>query len=595
MLFGALTATAASHSVLSPDKKTCLELDLRDGGRLMYRVMQSNKEVITWSSLGFTTNSGAVLAGDNSAIVGKPSFDSCNETIEWPLGENDNIVNNYNQLSLPCSSQGFDFTLLARLFDGSVAMKLLVTPKSSPTIIAKENTSYNLKENYTVYRYHFGSTYTPTSLDTMTLYSDLPTTVTNGKYFISISEAQNQTYTKAELRRSPSIKNTIETIITNDSNVYFDGNFELPWRTISITDSATGLYKFNDLGLRLSPPSESGVPKWLKPGKLVRSQLTTQAALTCIDFAAANGLQYVLYDAGWYGNVKRDDPRTVIEAIDMPKVIQHGKDKNIGIILYVEYPKLRKHLDELAPLYQSWGVAGIKFGFADGYTQDGMQWTMKAIDKFEQHNIFINIHDHYKPTGMSRKYPALLTQEGIRGNENSPDARHTTTLPFTRFLAGAADYTFCYPNSSNRYKKHLLVSMAHQLSLSVIYFSPLHSMFWYGRPLEYTNPKEIEFFKYVPTVWNETHYLDGAIGKHVSVARRSGQTWFVGNAAGLEGHKGEIFLDFLDKGKNYNATIYEDDGNEGLKIYEVRVTYAQVFKLNLAPKGGLAMIIRPVV
>jgi alpha-glucosidase len=302
-----------------------------------------------------------------------------------------------------------------------------------------------------------------------------------------------------------------------------------------------------------------------------------------------------MFDAGWYGAEFRtsSDPTKVIAEIDMPKVIQYGKEKGIGVILYVNYVGLKAKLDTILPLYKQWGVAGLKFGFVDGLTQDGLTWLSAAIKKVNDAGFILDIHDNYKPTGLNRTYPALLTQEGIRGNENSPDAFHTTVLPFTRFLAGPADYTFCYPNAKNRFTKNLLVSMGQQLALTVVYFSPLQAMFWYGIPTDYTNEEEIEFFKQVPTVWNESHYLAGDIGIGISVARRSGNTWFIGNAAGLNDWNTTLKLNFLQKGKTYTATIYEDDDTlKSILKRTVTVKRGEVLPISLKGKTGQAIIIR---
>ena len=187
----------------------------------------------------------------------------------------------------------------------------------------------------------------------------------------------------------------------------------------------------------------------------------------------------------------------------------------------------------------------------------------------------------------------MLTQEGIRGDENSPDAFHTTVLPFTRFLAGPADFTFCYPNTKNSYSKNLLVSKAQQLALTVIYFSPLQSIFWYGQPNDYTNEEEIEFFKLVPTVWNETHYLSGEIGKNISVARKKGINWYIGNAAGLMDWNGDIAFDFLETGKTYAATVYEDDGKGSIGKRTLNVKKGDSFPVAIKAKGGQALILTP--
>jgi alpha-glucosidase len=275
----------------------------------------------------------------------------------------------------------------------------------------------------------------------------------------------------------------------------------------------------------------------------------------------------------------------------MPKVIQHGKEKGIGVILYVNYVGLRAKIDTLLPLYKQWGVKGLKFGFVDGLSQRGLSWLSAAMQKVYEHGFMLNIHDNYKPTGLSRSFPNLLTQEGIRGDENSPDAFHTTTLPFTRFLAGPADFTFCYPNAKNSYAKNLKVSKGQQLALTVAYFSPLQSIFWYGQPKDYTNEGEIEFFTKVPTVWNESHYLAGDIGRNISIARRHGYTWYLGNVAGLEDWSGKVSLDFLTKGIAYTATIYEDDGQGSIRKRTQAVKRGDKFRFAIKAKEGQAVII----
>lgn len=381
----------STFKVTSPDKNTFIEVGL-DKGKLLYRLSYGNNAIIKWSDLGFVMND--VVAGEKTLIKGKAQR-SNKENFTWPLGENDNITNNYNEITLSCQSSSLKYNIKARVFDGSVAFRYEIPTQSvlESNTIRKENTEFNFSEPYTIYQYNQESVFIPVSIDTFTKTCDFPATLTNGKL----------------------------------------------------------------LGLKAK-------------------------------------------------------------------------------------------LDIILPLYKKWGVSGLKFGFVDGLTQGGLTWLAGAIKKVNDYGFILDIHDNYKPTGLSRTYPALLTQEGIRGDENSPDAFHTTVLPFTRFLAGPADFTFCYPNSKNSFSKNLKVSKGQQLALTVIYFSLLQSIFWYGNPNDYTNEEEIEFFKYVPTVWNESHYLAGDIGKNISVARRKGNTWYVGSAAGLMDWQGTITLDFLTKG-----------------------------------------------
>ena len=583
-----------SYQVPSPNKKTYLNIGVDQQDNLVYRVLYNGNEVVTWSALGFEVN--GIRVGEKTTIKSK-SQENHDETFTWSLGENDRIRNNYQEAEIACESNKVKFNVITRVYDGSVAFRYELPAQTGleNALIKQENTSFNFTSPYTIYQYHHETVFTPTSLDTLKTYCDFPATLSNGKLYLSIGEAANDNFTKAELKKGDK-SNSLAVVFARDNEVRVSAPFQSPWRTISVSTSAIGLHQFSELNLKLNPPAPSGVPNWIVPGKLIRAQLNTQSGLDCIDFAAKHNFKYIMFDAGWYGPERAltSDPRVVIPAINMPQVIQHGKEKGIGVILYVNYVGLQNHLDEILPLYKKWGISGMKFGFIDGFSQKGITWLAGAIKKVNDAGLLLNIHDNYKPTGLSRTYPALLTQEGIRGDENSPDAFHTTTLPFTRYLAGAADFTYVFPNPKNSFSKNLKVSKAQQLALSVVYFSPLQAIFWYGQPNDYTNEDEIEFFNYVPTVWNESRYLAGEIGKNISVARRKDQTWYVGSAAGFQDWTTEIKLDFLDKGKKYKATIYDDDEKGSVRKRTLEVKKGDQFGIHLKAKGGQALMIEPI-
>lgn len=585
---------STSFKVASPDKQTNIEIGINTDGKLMYRVNYSGKEVINWSGLGFQREGIAIA---EKTTVKNKTLRSNREKFAWPLGEDDMIINDYNEINLSCLVSTVQYNFIARIYDGSVAFRYELTQHSDliTKFRWKENTAFNFAESLTIYQYNQESVFTPTLIDTLTKSCDFPATLSNGKLYVSVGEAENINYTKADLKKGTS-PNSLMVTFVKDTAVVMNAPFQTPWRTVSFAKSAIGLHDYSQLFIKLAKPSGKPVPSWIKPGKLIRAQLTTQSGLDCIDFAVKQNLQYIMFDAGWYGAEFRSgsDPTQVIPQIDMPKVIQYGKDNGIGVILYVNYVGLRAKLDTILPLYKKWGVSGIKFGFVDGASQKGISWVVSAIKKVNDFGFILDIHDNWKPTGLSRTYPALLTQEGIRGDENSPDPFHTTVLPFTRFLAGPADFTFCYANTKNSYSKNLKVSKAQQLALTVIYFSPLQAMFWYGQPKDYTNDQEIEFIKYVPTVWNESHYLAGDIGKNVSVARRKGDTWFVGSITGFEDWKSSINLDFLTKGKSYTATVYEDDNALSISKRTVKVKRGDIFPYEIKAKGGQAIIIKPI-
>jgi alpha-glucosidase len=584
-------APISGVQVTSPDNSTTCEISTGADGRLQYRVLYRQQEVIRWSPLGLLVN-GVSL--QEHAVIRKVVNKAWNERSYWPLGESDSLVDHCRQITVQCRSGRIAWNIIARAYNSSIAFCYEVSSKGVNRI-QKELTGFYFTMPHTLYQYNQESVFTPTALDTFTRTCDLPATFTSTQGYIHVGEAANLTYTKAELHKSEA-PDGVAIVFPRDTAVVFKNRIQTPWRTISIAPTAIDLHHCSRLNLVLTGNKIKHVPAWIKPGKLIRAQLTTQSGLECIDFAAAHNFQYIMYDAGWYGAEFRStsNPTQVIPAIDMPKVIAYGKEKGIGVILYVNYVGLRNWLDTILPLYKQWGVAGLKFGFVDGLSQQGLSWLSAAMEKVYKHGFLLNIHDNYKPTGLSIRFPQLLTQEGIRGDENSPDAFHNTVLPFTRFLAGAGDFTFCYPNATNNYSKNIKVSMAQQLALTVINFSPLQAIFWYGKPKEYTNEKEIEFFKLVPTVWNESHYLAGEPGKYIAVARRHGNTWFIGNAVGLEDWTTVLRLDFLQAGITYNVTAYEDDGNGSIQERNFPVKKNDALPVNIKAKGGQAMMIQPI-
>ena len=277
--------------------------------------------------------------------------------------------------------------------------------------------------------------------------------------------------------------------------------------------------------------------------------------------------------------------------IDFSALTQYAAGKDIGIFVYVNQRALYRQLDTLLPVLKKWGIKGIKFGFVQIGNQQWSTWLHEAVKKCAAYGMLVDIHDEYRPTGFSRTYPNLLTQEGIRGNEEMPDATHNTILPFTRFIAGAADYTICY------YNNRIQTTHAHQLAMAAVYYSPLQFLYWYDHPKMYNGEPEIEFFDQVKTVWDDTKALDGAIGEFVTVARRSGEEWFVGTLNSTISRSVEVNLGFLPVGKKYLATVYSDDDNALAKtkvgVRKVTVTSKTVLKENLKASGGLAIWLKP--
>ena len=367
--------------------------------------------------------------------------------------------------------------------------------------------------------------------------------------------------------------------------------YDTPWRVVMAAERAVDLINHKELVLNLNTERKNADWSWVRPGKAFRSsKLTREGIMRSIDYCKDFGFDYVELDAGWYGPEGKveSDATTVAETRDfsMPDICAYAKSKGIGVWVYVNQRALFRQLDQLLPLYRQWGISGIKFGFVQIGSQQWSTWLHQAVEKCAEYGIMIDIHDEYRPTGLSRTYPHLLTQEGIRGNEEMPDADHNTLLPFTRYLCGPADYTLCYFN--NRVKN----TKGHQLAMAAVYYSPLQFYFWYDSPYVDKGEAELKFWKDCPTTFDESIALDGQPGEYIIQARRSGDTWFVGAMTNHEARTVSIATNFLPKGK-YQVEIYNDDPSLGtrtnVKSSSIIVKAGKPIVLQLQPRGGAAL------
>jgi hypothetical protein len=232
----------------------------------------------------------------------------------------------------------------------------------------------------------------------------------------------------------------------------------------------------------------------------------------------------------------------------------------------------------------------VKFGFVQAGSHRWTTWIEEMFKKAAQSHIMVNVHDDWRPTGEQRTWPNLMTAEGIRGNEEMPDATHNTVLPFTRFIAGPADYTICY------YDKRIKTTHAHQLALAAIYYSPIQTLYWYDKPSASNDEPELEFWDKIPTAWDETKVLQGEPGEFITTARRSGNDWFVGAITNNNARTIKIPLNFLQKGKKYIASIYADNSTVAtktkVKVERKNVTSSTVLNVPLQASGGQAIWIK---
>ena len=438
------------------------------------------------------------------------------------------------------------------------------------------------------------------------LYLPTPDAEEGKGLYVALLEAALKDYARGKFV----LKQENELQVKLYGNVDIITPYETPWRVVMAGKRAVDLINNKELVLNLSPQPDFSLDtldqhdaqkekwKWVRPGRAFRSTRLDKASIfRSIDFCAQFGIEYVELDAGWYGpeGKMESDARRVSPERDftMQEVCAYAQSKGVGVWLYVNQRALARQIDELLPLYHQWGVKGIKFGFVQVGSQHWTAWLHQAVAKCAEYELMVDIHDEYRPTGLSRSLPNLLTQEGIRGNEEMPDATHNTLLPFTRFLCGSGDYTLCY------FDRRLKTTRAHQLAMAAVYYSPLQFLFWYDLPFtDGWDSEELDFWRNCPTVFDESIALDGRPGEFIIQARRRGNDWYVGALNNNEARTVQVPTDFLPKGK-YAVEIYHDDltTDSPAKVAVRRLTIDvnspqdddKTITLQLQPSGGAAL------
>lgn len=610
LLSEAAGAETSTVKVCSPDGSLCFSLFLKEQG-ICYQVDYLEQPVVLISSLGIICNGQSWTEG----VILKETVSRQQDSLWLPVyGERARVRDRYNETTFSLvKGSRMTLKLVVRAYNEGVAFRYFFpeAEKGGPYLhITDELTSFTLPENTRAW-------FTPRAQSLHQLLplkdwpgeSDRPLTLElyNG-LFACLAEAEMVDYSRTKFRLDEEKPNTIRCSMYGDVDEI--APFASPWRVIMVAEKATDLLQNNDLILNLNPPCRIADSSWIKPGKVMREvTLSTEGAKKLVDFAVARNISYIHFDAGWYGYeyLKSSDATTVTVDplrnpkgdLDLQQAIGYARSKGIGVFLYVNQRALAAQLDTLLPLFRSWGVSGVKFGFVQVGSHRWTSWLHEAVRKCARYQLMVDIHDEYRPSGFSRTYPNLMTQEGIRGNEEMPDATNNTILPFTRFIAGAADYTFCYyyRKELGHPDRHIQTTSAHQLALPVIYYSPLQWMYWYDQPGDYQGEPELEFWDAVPTTWDDTKVLDGRPGQFISIARRSGDDWYLGTITNNDARQLQISLSFLPKGKTFEAKIFEDDPTGGTRtkvaVKTRKVNASSVLNISLAPSGGQAVWLRP--
>jgi alpha-glucosidase len=370
----------------------------------------------------------------------------------------------------------------------------------------------------------------------------------------------------------------------------------------------------SDLVMNLATPSRLDDASWIHPGITAwdhwwtgGTQMNTDTLKQYIQLAADMGWRYQLVDWYWYGkpNTPAADITHVAPTVDMPAILQFAKDRNVRLLLWLHSGDAARNdaYKKAFPLYEKWGIAGVKIDFMDRDDQDMVNWYESVTREAAAHHLMVNFHGAFKPTGLNRTYPNQITREGVLGNEyNRWSTRvtpeHKLTLPFTRLLGGPADFTpggFLNRQPAqfkiNNKATEVQGTRAAELALFVLYDSPLTCAC--DAPAHYANqPAGLDFLKIVPTTWKDTHVLQASVSEYLVEARQTHDDDFY--LAALTNSKSrtiEVPLTFLPAGRNFTLTLWQDapDSDKDathLKKITRTVTSKDTLTLPLAPAGG---------
>ncbi len=588
-LFFACTNTKDNYKAFlpSPDTKVHIYFNLNNG-EPYYMVYYRDETVLDWSPLGFIFKGNDSLV--RNFVVTNTKTSSVNETWKPVWGQFSSYTNNYNQLTVSLQEKNNlhrKFDIVFRSYNDGIAFRYEFPEQENlkDVEIQSEETAFRLSTDGTAFwevadydsYEHLYNTTPVGSIDS----ANMPVTIEmkNGVY-VSIHEANLTDYAGMTLVRDKEeqLKLNCDLVPWPDGiKVKTKTPFITPWRTVQIADSPGKLIE-SGMILNLNEPCKLEDVSWIKPTKFVgiwwgmhlgvytwsygdRHGATTERTKSYIDFAADHNIGSVLvegWNTGWESWFKEDnfDFITPYPDFDLKGVASYANEKGIALIGHDEtggqVPLYEKYIDTAFALYQSLGIHSVKTGYAGKIRPKGQhhhgQWMVNhyrmVVEKAAAHKIMVDAHEPIEPTGIERTWPNMMTREGSRGMEynawsagNPPE--HTTILPFTRILAGPMDYTpgifdiNCENFKKIREKfdpknaeKHVHTTLAKQLALYVVLFSPMQMA---ADMIEnYKDQPAFEFIEKVPVTWDETKVLNAKIGDYVTIARRSGDNWYIG-------------------------------------------------------------------
>jgi alpha-glucosidase len=631
-ILGAI-ANAQTFSIKSPDNK--IEVIISNSEKLNYSVVYNGRIIINPSQLGFEFKDELAMTGDFTIV--DQSIKNFNETwIPVVKSKHAVVVNNYNELQLTLKEKSdpmrqMEFFIRAYNDGAAFRYKLTRRGKVGDRQITKELTTFNIPGDPKAWIVEYGGYSSsnesefmehPLSYLNEKSIAGMPMLMEYGNNcWVAITEAKIDNYAAFYIGTT-GVTNQLTTKLVpipgeseSGVKVRFADEVYTPWRVLMIGETPGTLIE-SEIIQNLNDPCILKDPSWIKPGLSAwdhwwsgEVKMEMPVIKQYIDLASSMGWLYMLVDWQWYGkfNSAETDITKWAPQISMPEIIQYAGSKNVKIIVWLYSSDVNRNsaYKKAFPLYEKWGLAGIKIDFMDRDDQQMVNWYHDIIKCAAENHLLVDFHGAYKPDGIIRTWPNMITREGVMGNEyykfsEKMSPEHNVKLAFTRMLAGQMDYTpGAFLNVTKEQYKNQTPAVvwntrAAELSKFVIYESPLTVVC--DHPDNILNQPGSDFLKIVPATWDDIKFISGYPGDWVAIAKRSGDKWFVGIMNNSVGKNVELNLTFLPAG-NYEAETWSDTKNSDKEPKELKKAILSIkspgtIKVTTAKNGGFVAVIK---
>lgn len=620
--------------------KTNIEYSINHGGDLILDKSPISMKLTNGNSFGIDPK----LSGTKKRSV--------DEIIESPVYKKSQVRDNYNELLFKFKG---NYNLIFRAYNEGIAYRF-VSELKEPFIVENEEVNFNFPSNNKAFipyvrgefdsfepqfRNPFENVYTYSNLsewkDKHLAFLPILIESVNGKK-VCITESDLLDYPGMYLYKGDK-SNTLSSVyapypkvvkqgayknlmgIVEEREPYIakcEGQTNFPWRIIIVSENDAQLAN-NDMVYKLSTPTFVEDISWIKPGKAAwdwwsgwnlydvdfKTGINNETYRYFIDFASKYGIEYLIFDDGWSVDNEADLFK-IVPHLDLEGLVKYANSKNVGVILWAGYYAFDRDMEKACKYFSEMGVKGFKVDYMDRDDQLMVDFHHRAARTAAKYKLLIDFHGTYKPTGLQRTYPNVVSFEGVHGMEQmkwiSPEidqVQYDVTIPFIRMIAGPMDYTQGAMRNATRenYRSIHQAGMSQgtrcrQIAEYIVFEAPLSMMC--DSPSDYIREEECtEFITGIPTVWDNTIVLNGEVAKYVTIARQKGDKWYVGSMTNWDARTLTLDLSFLGEGE-FKAEIFKDGVNahrvaKDYKKEIIEIPANKKLDIYMAPGGAYAM------